>query len=68
MTAATVLHPNTAILIDHLRAIVGDSGIIEGDALTSRYPGYFMERIGADAIVRLPFGFNTAPPRADNAS
>lgn len=52
MTAATVLHPNTAILIDHLRAIVGDSGIIEGDALTSRYPGYFMERIGADAIVR----------------
>lgn len=39
-------------LLAQLRAIVGDSGIVIGDALTSRYPGYFMERIGADAIIR----------------
>lgn len=39
-------------IIDRLRAIVGDSGIVEGEALAGRYPGYFMDRIGADAIVR----------------
>ncbi len=39
-------------LIEQLRAIVGDGGIVAGEALASRYPGYFMDRIGADAIVR----------------
>lgn len=39
-------------LIDRLSAIVGDGGIIEGDELAGRYPGYFMDRIRADAILR----------------
>lgn len=39
-------------LVDSLRAIVGDGGVLTGEAVSSRYPGYFMERIEADAIVR----------------
>lgn len=39
-------------LLDMLRAIVGDGGVLTGEAVSSRYPGYFMDRIDADAIVR----------------
>lgn len=39
-------------LLDTLRAIVGDGGVLTGEAVSSRYPGYFMDRIEADAIVR----------------
>lgn len=40
------------LLLDKLRAIVGDSGVLTGDAVSSRYPGYFMRCIEADAIIR----------------
>ena len=52
MTAHTALLPGTAGLVEQLRAIVGDGGIIVGEALANRYPGYFMDSIGADALVR----------------
>jgi FAD/FMN-containing dehydrogenase len=52
VTAEPALLPITTELIDQLRAIVGDGGIVGGNALANRYPGYFMERIGADFIVR----------------
>lgn len=39
-------------LLDTLRAIVGDGGVLTGEAVSSRYPGYFMDGIEADAIVR----------------
>lgn len=39
-------------LLDTLRAIVGEGGVLTGDAVSSRYPGYFMDRIEADAILR----------------
>jgi FAD/FMN-containing dehydrogenase len=39
-------------LLDALRAIVGDGGVVEGAAVAERYPGYFMDRVGADAVVR----------------
>lgn len=42
----------SATLLDDLRAIVGEAGVLTGDEVASRYPGYFMDRIGADAIVR----------------
>lgn len=42
---------NTALL-DKLREIVGDAGVLTGDDVSSRYPGFFMKEIGADAIVR----------------
>jgi FAD/FMN-containing dehydrogenase len=41
-----------AALLTQLRSLVGDDGVIEGDALRERYPGYFMSRIDADALVR----------------
>jgi FAD/FMN-containing dehydrogenase len=43
---------NGAIVIDQLRAIVGDGGVITGDALRARNPGLFLTEIGADAILR----------------
>jgi FAD/FMN-containing dehydrogenase len=52
VTAAPALVSVSDGLIEQLRAIVGDGGIVVGEALASRYPGYFMDRIGADAIVR----------------
>ena len=39
-------------LLATLRGIVGDGGILTGADVSSRYPGYFMKRIEADAIVR----------------
>ncbi|RJG01845.1 FAD-binding oxidoreductase [Noviherbaspirillum sedimenti] len=42
---------NTALL-DQLREIVGAAGVIAGSEVRSRYPGFFMSEIGADAIVR----------------
>lgn len=39
-------------LLASLREIVGDDGIVAGEALRSRYPGYFMTCIEADALVR----------------
>jgi FAD/FMN-containing dehydrogenase len=41
-----------SLLLDRLRAIVGDGGLLIGEDVSSRYPGYFMKRIEADAIVR----------------
>ena len=38
--------------IARLREIVGPSGVLEGDDVQSRYPGYFMDRIGARVMVR----------------
>lgn len=52
MTNAPTMVTVSEALIEQLRAIVGDGGIVEGEALASRYPGYFMDRIGADAIIR----------------
>lgn len=39
-------------LLQQLREIVGDANLLTGDDVTSRYPGFFMTSIGADAIVR----------------
>jgi FAD/FMN-containing dehydrogenase len=39
-------------LLDKLRGITGDGGVIAGDDVADRHPGFFMDRIGADAIVR----------------
>lgn len=42
----------TPDLLDRLRAITGEGGVLTGDDVTSRNPGVFMTEIGADAIVR----------------
>ena len=39
-------------LIEQLGAITGDGGVLTGEDVASRYPGFFMTRIEADAIVR----------------
>jgi FAD/FMN-containing dehydrogenase len=39
-------------ILQQLRDIVGEAHVLTGDAVTGRYAGYFMTRIGADAIVR----------------
>jgi len=41
-----------AALIEQLRAVVGETGVLTGEEVAARYPGYFMDRIAADAIVR----------------
>ena len=41
--------------------------IVPVQLMCAVYLSQIQRDIGADAIVRLPFGFNTAPPRADNA-
>lgn len=41
-----------AELLERLRSITGDGGVIAGDDVAARYPGFFMSKIGADAIVR----------------
>ncbi|WP_218006093.1 FAD-binding oxidoreductase [Novosphingobium lentum] len=41
-----------ASLLDRLRAITGDGGVLTGPDVSSRYPGYFMDKIEAAAIVR----------------
>lgn len=39
-------------LVDDLRAIVGPGGIMTGDDVAARYPGYFMTRVDASVLVR----------------
>jgi FAD/FMN-containing dehydrogenase len=39
-------------LLASLRLCVGDANVLIGDDVRSRHPGFFMESIGADAIVR----------------
>jgi FAD/FMN-containing dehydrogenase len=39
-------------VIEQLRAIVGEGGVLAGDDLSARNPGMFLTEIGADAIVR----------------
>jgi FAD/FMN-containing dehydrogenase len=39
-------------LIDALRGITGDGGVLTGSDVSDRSPGFFMERIEADAIIR----------------
>jgi FAD/FMN-containing dehydrogenase len=39
-------------VIEQLRAIVGDGGVLTGDELHARNPGVFLTEIGADAILR----------------
>ena len=38
--------------VARLREIVGDKAVLEGDAVSSRYPGYFMEKIESQLMVR----------------
>lgn len=52
MNPADAFPAVSAVLIEQLREIVGDAGLLTGGEVASRYPGYFMDRIGADAIVR----------------
>lgn len=44
--------PVSQALIDRLSAILGPGGVLTGQDVRSRYPGFFMDQIGADAIVR----------------
>lgn len=39
-------------LIESFRTIVGESGMLTGEDVASRYPGYFMERVEADVLLR----------------
>ena len=52
MSEVGALHAVSAPLIAELRAVVGETGVLTGKEVAARYPGYFMDRIGADAIVR----------------
>ena len=52
MNSARPMHQANEALLGQLQAIVGETGVITGDALVQRDPGYFMDSIGADAIVR----------------
>src|SRR3546814_6735294 len=39
-------------LIEKIRTIVGPNGVLTGEDVSGREPGFFMTRIDADAIVR----------------
>jgi FAD/FMN-containing dehydrogenase len=39
-------------LLEEIRCLIGDDGVLTGDDLRSRNPGVFMSEIGADAIIR----------------
>ncbi|MBB4633307.1 FAD-linked oxidase C-terminal domain-containing protein [Sphingosinicella soli] len=52
MTEASTISNAGNELIETLRALVGDGGVLTGETVSSRYPGYFMDRIEADAIIR----------------
>ena len=52
MSRADAFPAASAALIAELRDIVGETGVLTGDEVAARYPGYFMDRIAADAIVR----------------
>lgn len=51
-TSATSIKPDRSILIAELKKIVGDSGVLEGQSVSSRYPGYFMDKINSQLLVR----------------
>lgn len=40
------------VLIEKLRTVVGDRGVLTGGDVSSRYPGFFMSQIEARAIIR----------------
>lgn len=40
------------LLLQRLRTITGDGGVLTGTDVSSRHAGFFMERIDADAIIR----------------
>lgn len=42
----------TSLLIDRFREILGASGVLTGVDVTGRYPGYFMDRVEADILLR----------------
>lgn len=52
MSDAAIISRGSEAILDQLRAIVGDAGVMTGESVSSRYPGYFMEQIKADALVR----------------
>ena len=55
MTAAalsTPVVPALADLLERIAAIVGAEHVLTGEDVATRYPGYFMDRIAASAIVR----------------
>lgn len=39
-------------LIDQFRAILGEGGVLTGEDVSGRHPGYFMARIEADVLLR----------------
>lgn len=41
-----------AELVQRLREIVGDASVLEGEQVSSRYPGYFMDRVESQLLVR----------------
>lgn len=51
MTVEVPLEARQDALIDRLRDIVGPAGMIEGDDVAARHPGYFMDAVRARAIV-----------------
>ena len=48
----TVVTAVPADLLEKLRAVVGEGGMLTGQDVASRHPGVFMSRIEADAILR----------------
>lgn len=46
---ATIDHGD---LIDRFRALLGDRGVVVGEDVAARYPGYFMARIEAGILLR----------------
>lgn len=52
MTSPLIMKQSNESLLGQIRVIVGDGGVITGDAIAQRDPGYFMDSIRADAIVR----------------
>lgn len=46
---SSIIRPD---FIANLQVIVGDGGVLTGEQVSSRYPGYFMDQVRADAIVR----------------
>lgn len=52
MNSDALVGQPTSALIDTLRAITGEGGVLTGSDVANRAPGFFMDRIEADAIVR----------------
>lgn len=45
-------HSDHQQFVASLKNIVGDTGVLEGEQVGSRYPGYFMERVESRLLVR----------------